>query len=354
MKDTDYCNNIDDYYIISLVTYYNKDSNWEETENKVSCLTNEENLGDINTFLEGAAENPLDTVIYYPIFNNATILQFSKDSFDGKNSGTLGEALKKAGFNNLESSSDCPYIFKNTEQIKDSTGQQLYAEINDNSCSYNYNNESNGQNFTYAHNVFLVFHKEDYQKIILENYSKVMNGKPFYYNKDDTKVVYSSAKGIVKDLYTQVVTATEDAVKTADKFDNDLTYYDSNLNRAYTVKQYQDSAAQLGIYVLNSDTYETYIVLNSEESTSINVPIIYNHTISSDSNKVSNDGESSLELTLYNKSGKINFGSPDNDEGSSKSINATYKNNSYISIISVEYDEKEQIQNLGKLTNGEF
>lgn len=355
MKSTDYCNNVDDYYIVSLVTYYNKDSNWKETENKVSCLANEENLEDINIFLKGAAENPLDTVIYYPIFNNATILQFSKDSFDGKNSGTLGEALKKAGFNNLESSSDCPYIFKNTEQIKDSTGQQLYAEIKDNSCSYSYNcNRESKQNFTYAHNVFLVFHKEDYQKIVLKDYSKVMNGKPFYYNEDDTKVIYSSAKGIVKDLYTQVVTATEDAVKIADKFDNDLTYYDSNLNRAYTVKQYQDLATQLGIYVLNSDTYETYIVLNSEESTSINIPIIYNHTISSDSNKVSNDGESLLELTLYNKSGKINFGSSDNDEGPSKSINITYKNSSYTSIISVEYDEKEQIQNLGKLTNGEF
>ena len=353
MKNTDYCNSVDDYYIVSLVTYYNNNSEWEETKDKVTCLATDQTLEDINSFLN--AEDPLDTVIYYPIFDNATILQFSKDSFGGKNSDTLEEALKKVGFSNPQTSSNLPYIFKNSEKIKDSEGNQLYVTIEeDGSCTYSYNYSSTGQNFTYAHNVFLVFHKEDYQKIVHKNYSEVMNGRPFYYNKDDTKVIYSSAKGIVKDLYTQVVTATEDAVETADKFDDNLTYYDSNLNRAYTLKQYQDLAAQLKIYVLNSDVYETYIVLNSGESTSINVPIIYNHTINSESNKVSNDGESSLELTLYNKSGEIRFGSPDNDEESSKSISVTYKNNSYVSTISVEYDKKEQIQNLGKLTNGQF
>lgn len=352
MKATDCCNSSDEYYIVPLQSYYDRSSNWSTKGEKVNNLNSETTVENINDYLSSITEDDLiNTIIYYPIFDNATILQFSKDSLN--NSAVLQKALAKTNFNNLFYSEETPYIFQNSEKIVDSNGNQLYATVDgdNNSVTYDYSNLTGS---TWVHNTFLVFHKENYKKKTYKNYSSVMNGKPFYYNKDDAKVIYSSAKGIVKDLYTQVVTATEDAVVQADKLDDKLTYYDSNLNRAYTTQQYQDLASQLNIYILNSDTYETYIVLNSGESTTINIPIIYNHTIDSQSNKVSNDGESSLELTLYDNSGEIQFKNVDNNEGSSKLIAASYKNNSYSSVISVEYSKKEQIKNLGKLTNGEF
>lgn len=389
---TDYCNSNDTYYIVTLMTFYdnnrpdeepfNDNSFQEKYYNKIVDNKSKEmfyigiinkpsssngwdtpNVGqeknNLKSYFYNKDNTPkrVSTILNYPLFDNSTTITFSgKDDLNANGKTTLFEALSKK-VNNLSNEG---IFWYSTEKLQDSKGNDYYAHYKGGDSSqddevYWDSNKSSGKG--YVHTLFLVFHKEAYEiHSILDNKSySPLDGKPFYYKDDDSKINFSSTQGIVKDLYTQASIASDDVLTQATEDnlkDNNTIFFDNNKERAYTLQQYMDKASALQIYVRDKHKYTTNVVLTPNQPTTISLPIVYNYVKDNTTNKVIVNGEATYEVQLYYTNNKVQL-YYNNSPLSSLELNESYEGNYYKTTLKIEEPTLTTVD-LGKLTNGEL
>lgn len=380
-KGSDYCNYNDTYYIFPLVTYFSKNS-FNDYNEYNSCFNNSKTpniedptkchigplaesfaaeistpLGNIQILIN--EQNRISTILNYPLFDKSASVVFSKEQFNTNGKTTLNEVLKTYYPEGIRSDGN---LFYGTCKLEDNSGKTLYPNI---SCdkvhghavySVNYKHKTN--DIYYSHTVFLVLHKEDYDKTTIENNYSPLQGRPFYYEDDDSKVDFSAASGIVEGLYTQVNVADKSTLKTPTEWDENQTYFDSNYYRAYTLQQYLENATALKIYTLYNNKYKFSVVLSPNQPVKFSLPTTYNKISDFSTGKVQTISESTLDIYLIydydNKSNRIRFCDKDGLSKNTKwQVSENYEENTYKGTLTLEEGDYN-VKDLGKLSNGEF